>query len=88
MNDWGFLRALLIVPCVFALVFAFTTPYAVVRFGEFTGSLSAFKEIMESGHVVREDDRGIMWVGALAGILGRVGLLIFVCALGDMRAIR
>ena len=82
MNDWGLLRALLIVPCVFALVFAFTTPYAVVRFGEFTDSLSAFKEIMESGHVVREDDRGIMWVGALAGILGRVGLLIFVCALG------
>ncbi len=60
----------LVLSC-FAVAFAVTNPFSVLRLPAFYRSVAGVGEIMGFGHTFRADPRGTLWLGMLMSLAGR-----------------
>ncbi|SVD62694.1 uncharacterized protein METZ01_LOCUS415548, partial [marine metagenome] len=69
-------KILLVSVAAFAVVFAVTNPYAIVKFDEFRRSLQSERSIMSFGHTFRQGGGPLVWGSLLIDSLGWVNVAI------------
>jgi 4-amino-4-deoxy-L-arabinose transferase-like glycosyltransferase len=63
---------------IFVAVAAATNPYALIKFGAFTDSLQAEREIMSFGHTFRKDRNYLLWVRQSIDVIGWVHIAVLL----------